>query len=82
MDIRPAPYFLNVGNHRLFVTRWQADGADAAPILLLPPFAEEMNRVRRYVAELSKNYLTQGTRSGRLIYLVQATVAVSFPPPG
>ena len=60
MDIRPAPFFLNVGNHRLFVTRWQKNGSDAAPILLLPPFAEEMNRVRRYVAELSKQLLGAG----------------------
>ena len=60
MDIVPAPFFLEVDNRQLFATRWQADNADTKPILLLPPFAEEMNRVRRYVSELSKKLLAAG----------------------
>ena len=60
MDMRPAPFFLEVDKRRIFVTRWQIGEADAKPILLLPPFAEEMNRIRRDVSELSKRLLQAG----------------------
>ena len=60
MEITPAPFFLEVDGRQLFVTRWQTGQTDAKPILLLPPFAEEMNRVRRFASELSKKLLTAG----------------------
>lgn len=61
MDYYPEPFFLNANGRRLFCVRPKASGAAAErSILILPPFAEEMNRVRHYLTRVSKSLLDEG----------------------
>lgn len=61
MDYHPEPFFLNANGRRLFCTRPKSDdGEMPRPILVLPPFAEEMNRVRRYITRISKILVERG----------------------
>jgi len=43
----PYPLFIEAGEHRLFALYHEADGEARGTVLLLPPFAEEMNMSRR-----------------------------------
>lgn len=61
MDYYPEPFFLNANGRRLFCMRPKSNDANVMrPILVLPPFAEEMNRVRHYLTRVSARLLENG----------------------
>ncbi len=61
MDYYPEPFFIDANGRRLFCMRPKADdGQTLRPILVLPPFAEEMNRVRHYLTRVSARLLKRG----------------------
>lgn len=49
MAARPCPLFIDGPNGNLFLVHYEARGADTC-VLLLPPFAEELNKSRRQLA--------------------------------
>lgn len=59
MTAAPRPLFIEAGDHRLFALYHEANGEARGSVLLLPPFAEEMNMSRRMT------YLTGRALSAR-----------------
>lgn len=62
MGVKPAPasFFLETASGRRYCLYWQASGQARAVILFIHPFAEEMNKSRRMVAEMCRQLSAAG----------------------
>ena len=50
-EFQISPSFLTIGQRKIFTVRFVPEASPIASILFFPPFAEEMHKSRRTVAE-------------------------------
>lgn len=55
-----SPFFLEGSSGALFATCFEAVGECRGAVLCIPPFAEEMNRCRAYMATQARDFAQQG----------------------